>query len=110
MAQSKKELRVGAVGAKVVVKVVESGAVPSGFSGATTLRMVFEAPSGKLFERSAAFDSDGTDGKVKYTTTAGDEVLSESGTWKAEVWFTLSGFTGPSEPVEFKVADTLQTA
>lgn len=47
---------------------------------ATTLQMIFTNPSGSEKVRTAAFDTDGTDGVIAYTLAVGD--IDAAGDWK----------------------------
>ena len=59
-------------------------------SDATSTEILFLLPSGKVKVRPAAFSSDGTDGKIEYTTTAGD--IDEAG--GARRPWSFSGWIG----------------
>lgn len=50
----------------------------SGYS--STIQMIFTDPSGNETTKTAAFDSDGSDGIIKYTID--DGLLDEAGTWR----------------------------
>jgi hypothetical protein len=50
----------------------------SGYS--TTIQMIFTDPDGNAAAKVATFDSDGTDGIIKYTIATGD--LDEAGKWQ----------------------------
>ena len=53
-----------------------------------------------------AFETDGTDGWLKYTTVA--DFLDEAGTWTGQVYLAgVGGWTGHSETFEFIVYETL---
>lgn len=49
-------------------------------SGYSTLQMIFIAPDGTAATKTAAFDSDGRDGIIKYTIQNGD--IDAAGDWK----------------------------
>lgn len=55
----------------------------------------------------ASLYTDGTDGKIKYTTVSGDipgiPFQGKPQLWNARAQFTLSGWTGKSEPDTFWV-------
>tara|TARA_R110000824_G_scaffold101260_6_gene240582 strand:- start:1499 stop:1828 length:330 start_codon:yes stop_codon:yes gene_type:complete len=75
-------------------------------SGTTSKEIIFKSPSGTTATKTASFESDGTDGKIKYTTVSGD--LNEVGTWRiqAEVQFTAHNVYR-SEIETFKVYENL---
>ena len=45
-------------------------------SAATTKKILFRNSAGTIFERTASFKTDGTDGKITYTTASGDVTVS----------------------------------
>lgn len=49
-------------------------------SAATSKKIIFRDAAGTIFERTASFKTDGTDGKISYTTISGD--IAVSGTLK----------------------------
>lgn len=51
-------------------------------SAATTKTITLTAPSGTKAVKTASFTTDGSEGKIRYTTVAGD--LSENGRWYAQ--------------------------
>lgn len=89
--------------------VDETGAVIN-VSSATTKLIYFRAPGGTVYSVTAAFDTDGSDGKVKYATVAGSSdsapgTLNKAGEWSVWAWVRLSGgsdFT--AGPYDFDVA------
>jgi hypothetical protein len=46
----------------------------------TSQKMIFTDPSGASAEKTAAFDTDGSDGVIAYTLVNGD--IDEAGSWK----------------------------
>ena len=72
----------GYYGRPIVVEVQEDG---SGIdvSEFTTRTVVLRAPSGVIKEKVAAFESDGTDGRLVFTPVAGD--FDEVGEWLLQV-------------------------
>lgn len=66
---------------KMTIKDVDTDAAAD-VSGYTTLQqMVFTDPSGTVTAKTAAFDSDGSDGIIKYTVDTG--FIDAAGIWKA---------------------------
>ena len=57
-------------------------------SGFTTLQMVFRDPSYNETTVTAAFDSDGTDGKIKYTIA--ESLIDEVGWWAVRARLTTA--------------------
>ena len=65
--------------AKITFIDVDTDAAADISSYSTTISMLFTDPSGNTVTKTAAFDSDGTDGVIKYTLANGD--IDESGYW-----------------------------
>ena len=82
-------------------------------TGATNLRLILIPPSGVLSQGVspqtvvATLYTDGTDGKITYTTIDGDVPVVPWGgqpqLWIVRASFTLSGWTGKSKPDTFYV-------
>ena len=56
----------------------------------------------------ATFVSNGSDGKVKFTTTA--STFDAPGDWDIQAYFTMTGYAGYTSSVIIKVLDILETA
>ena len=99
------KIRKGDIGTvfQVTIKNV-SGAVD--ISSATTKQIKFRNPSGTVTTKSADFVSDGTDGKLKYTTVSGD--LSATGRWKIQSYVELTSGNWHSDIDEFIVYSNLE--
>ena len=61
---------------------------------------VFHKPSGAM-TKTAVFTTDGTDGKLEWTTIAGD--LTPWGTYSVQAKLTMPGFTGRGKRATFEV-------
>jgi hypothetical protein len=61
--------------------------LPIDISTSTSKIIVFTKPDGSILEKTALFVTDGTDGKISYSTVDGD--IDQAGMWKiqAEVEF-----------------------
>ena|SRR5687767_15131557 len=94
-------LQLGAIGALIVVTVKEDDVVVN-LSSVTSKSLVFKKPNGSSVTKTAAFFTDGIDGKLKYVTETG--FLDVAGLWRiqADVVFP-SGYDGPSEVGTFRV-------
>ena len=92
--------QVGAAGVTITLTVTEK-CVPADLSAAAYMAFIFRRPSGSSFVRSVTLETDGKDGKLIYTTEAGD--LDEAGEWQVQARVTLGGFDGPTEVVKFLV-------
>jgi hypothetical protein len=98
------QLRQGAVGAVIRVRLFENGAaLPA--STATVKTLKFQKPSGTVISRPAVFETDGSDGRFLYTTVDGD--LDESGPWVGQMFLELASGKFPSEEFSFNIAGNL---
>lgn len=52
-------------------------------SDMTTKEMLLKKPAGSLLTKTAVFVTDGTDGKLQYTTLTGD--VNEAGEWQLQI-------------------------
>jgi hypothetical protein len=76
------DIHVADVGTVFRCTITDSGSpVPlnSGISGSNVI--LFRKPDGTVLSVPAVFESDGSDGIIKYTVT-GSSVLDQSGTWQ----------------------------
>lgn len=97
------EFHVGDVGTEVVIQVVEwdegeGEYVPVNVSAATAKTVYLTKPDGTVLTKTAAFDTTGTDGKIKYATVSGD--LSVAGTWKVQGYVAGVGGTWSGSTLE----------
>jgi hypothetical protein len=107
MSCSEEEVHFNDIGTVFLVTVndcVSGTASPLDLTGATDLKLIFKSPAGTRYEKSALYDSDGSDGKIKYTTVDGD--LNEVGTWRIQAYIVLGG-TWRSDVGTFKVYENL---
>jgi hypothetical protein len=75
------EIPISETGYVLEVQVMQrGGGGADNISSATDLQVHLEAPNGRGIERTAAFTSDGTDGKLRYTATSAD--VNGKGVWK----------------------------
>ena len=94
----------GAVGTTLQLELLDDGAVVD-VSSATTKEIILEKPDGSTVTKTAAFVTDGTDGKIKYTTIAGD--LDQVGRWRIQGRIISSSGNWPSEAGTFRVKANL---
>jgi hypothetical protein len=81
---------------------LKDGAAAADISAFTTRKFRFQRPSGDCEIVDATFVTDGTDGKLEYTTVSGD--IDETGMWNLQARITDgSGNRFHSEVVEFEV-------
>jgi len=74
-------------------------------SSASVLEVIFRKPDKSTFTRTAAMVTDGTDGKLQYTTVLAD--LDAGGPWRAQAEVTISSVPYPSTISNFTVLDRL---
>lgn len=98
------EIHVGDVGTILEVTVTDSG-VAVNLSSATTKEIFLSKPNGVVITKTAAFVSNGSDGKLQYTTIIGD--LDQHGIWKLQVKVALPTGTWQSDIQEFRVYPNL---
>jgi len=107
MSCSEEEVHFNDIGTSFLVTIndcVSGSKTPLDLTGASDLKLIFKAPSGVRFERPAIYDTDGSDGKIKYFTVDGD--LNEVGTWRLQAYIVLGG-TWRSDVGTFKVYENL---
>lgn len=80
------EIRVGDVGTVLEVTVLDDG-TPVDLSSVTTKDFIFRKPKGTKVTVSSSFSTDGTDGKLRYTTVADD--LDTPGVWKLQAYLVF---------------------
>lgn len=94
-------VQLGAIGANIIVTVEEDDAIVN-LSTVTTKNLVFKKPNGVSVTKTASFFTDGTDGKLKYSTESG--FLDKAGEWKVQADLVFpSGYDGPTEVGSFQV-------
>lgn len=74
-------------------------------SGATVKTFYFRKPDGEKTDVDAEFDSDGTDGKLKYTTVAGD--IDTVGRWQVQAYVEIGSAKYYSTKTAFVVQSNL---
>ena len=98
------EIRISDIGTKFLVTMKDgSSTVDISGTGATAAnkRIIFKKPSGSTLDKAASFNTDGTDGKLYYTTESGD--LDEDGIWKLQAKVIIGSQTFHSDIHTFKV-------
>lgn len=74
-------------------------------SSYTTKQFILTDPDGTAATKTALFDTDGTDGVLKYTTVDGD--IDTAGNWHVQARIAKAGSELTSDPVAFYVAARL---
>jgi hypothetical protein len=92
-------IQIGAIGVKIIV-TVEEGGVAKNIATAIGLKLRLRSAVASTYkEFTAAFETDGSDGQVTYTTLAATDIDAES-VWSAQVYYELGAFKGFTEPVQ----------
>ena len=99
------EIHIGDIGTAFRVAVVDSSDVVIDISTATTQEFSFRKPDGTTITKTTVFDTDGTDGIIKYLTIADD--LDKSGTWYIQAKVILPTGTWHSSTGSFEVYNNL---
>ena len=94
-----------AIGVDIVYTVLDDAGVAKDISLATDLKLIITKANGARVEKTAVFVTDGTDGKLKYVSVAGD--LSPHGTYEVQADFTLGNYVGPTQVDVFDVLKSL---
>lgn len=91
----------------VLVEItIEEDNSPLDISAATTHSFVVRKPSGATALWLAVFSSDGTDGKLRYLTVAGD--LNEVGRYRLQPNLVIPGtYSGKGSSVSFWVGENV---
>ncbi|RLA38665.1 MAG: hypothetical protein DRR06_20380 [Gammaproteobacteria bacterium] len=101
MAIEENEIHLNDVGTVFEVTLVESDVVVD-ISTATTLTIKFKKSDGAtVMTKTASFSTDGTDGRLQYTSVADD--LDQTGPWKLQAYVIMPSWTGHSSIGEFEV-------
>ena len=97
---SANEIHLNDIGTKFLVTITD-GSSAVDVSSASTKQIIIQKPSGTKLTPAAAFDDDGTDGKISYTTVADD--LDEAGSYKLQGKVVISDGTFYTDITSFKV-------
>lgn len=98
----------GDVGTIFRLTITDTAGTAIDVSTATTKYIYFQDPSGVRMQKTAAFDTDGTDGKIQYTSVSGD--IDSVGTWQIQGYVETSLGKFWTEKDSFKVYSTLATS
>jgi len=94
------EIHVGDVGTVFEITVQDGGSVID-ISSATTKDIIFEKPDRTNLTKTGSFTTDGTDGKIRYTTAADD--LDAVGVWQIQAKIVMPSGTWHTNIGEFRV-------
>lgn len=101
------DVRISDVGTELVVCIVDEDGDVVDVSAASAKTIFLKKPGsgGAVLAKDASLDTTGTDGKIKWVTTAGD--LDTAGIWRIQGRVTVAGATWSSEKSEFQVKRNL---
>lgn len=114
MSACSQDIRLYDDGTEFIVEFVECDSsglapvmVPIDISGASVRKIIFEKPDGAVLKVDAAFVTDGTDGKIKYSSVGDPEAqtgdLDQEGKWRIQGRVELPGGTWTSTIGTFRV-------
>ncbi len=95
-------IHVGDVGTVIEVTVKDESTQVFDLSSQTKIRLDFKSPRGVVRSHDATLVSDGSDGRIAYTTRAGD--FDEVGIWSVQAYIELAnGDSKHSDLLQFQV-------
>ncbi len=97
----------GDVGTIFRLVITDTAGAPIDVSTATATIIHFQDPLGNKTQKTAAFTTDGKDGKIQYATIAGD--IDKVGTWQIQGYIETGLGKFWTKKGAFKVYSTLAT-
>ena len=94
------EIHQSDIGVILQFTVQEAGTAVN-ISTASTKTIKLVKPDDSVLSKAGSFTTDGSDGKLQYTTVSGD--LDTAGTWHAQLYLVMTGWTGHTSIVPFVV-------
>ncbi len=94
------EIHVGDVGTQLIMTVKDDGAVVN-ISSASDLDVIIRKPDGVSYSKTGTLYTDGTDGKMSYTSITGD--FADAGNYKIQGKVVLGSGTYYTSISHFKV-------
>jgi hypothetical protein len=94
------EIHVGDIGTILTV-TFQDAAVAVDISGATTKEIWLKDPAGATVKSAGTFVTDGTDGKLAYTSIAA--TFGSAGDWQIQGYVVLAGGTWHTDVSDFEV-------
>lgn len=101
-------MQVGDIGTSIVLTIIDQDGAVVNVSASSARNINFKKPNGAAMTKSASFFTDGTDGKIAYTTIAGD--LDQAGIWDMQAKVVLPSGTWYSEVKKVTVGAQLPTS
>ena len=94
------QIQEGDIGTKLLVTITDNDAIVN-ISSASSLYIFIKKPDGSILTRSGTFETNGTDGKMYYTTVSGD--IDTAGSYKLQGRVILANGSFYTSTVTFKV-------
>jgi hypothetical protein len=94
------EIHAGDIGVKFNITVMNGTSVLD-VSNANSIYIIFQKPDSTDLTKTAVLATDGTDGKIKYTTVSGD--LDQIGTWQIQARVDFGASVFSTDIQKFKV-------
>jgi hypothetical protein len=94
------EIHYGDIGVNFNITVMNGTAVLN-VSNANNISIIFQKPDGSDLTKTASLITNGTDGKIKYATVAGD--LDQIGTWQIQARVDFGASVFSTDIQKFKV-------
>lgn len=85
------EVHVGDIGTIFLATITDENNAVVDVSLASTKQLWFKKPDTTVTKKTASFTTNGTDGKLQYTTIAGD--LDNAGVWEIQGYVVLAAGT-----------------
>lgn len=91
----------------IIVNLLKEDSEPINLTDPDVLNVdfVFKKPDCSTITRRASFNTDGTDGKVRYLITGTD--LDQSGRWSLQAYINVTSGVKHSDIIRFKVESNL---
>jgi len=94
----------GDVGVLIEIEIRENG-VPLNVASATTKEILIHAPGGRVSRKAASLSTDGTDGKIRYTTAQDD--LGQTGIYAVQPYVVVGARKLHGEIGQFAVLPSI---
>lgn len=99
------EIHKGDIGTKFLLTIEDNG-VAIDISASTVKTIIFRRPDGVVRAKTAQFNTDGTDGKIYWTTTAVTD-LDVTGDWHIQGYIEIGTGKWHTSVEDFTVEDNL---
>ena len=99
------EIHVGDIGTVLIHTIKDQDETVVDISSASNRQIIFNKPNGTAVVKTATLTTDGTDGKMQYTTASGD--LNLEGVYTRQGKVTFGSNVWYSDIIKFKVYKNL---